>query len=88
MRQDLPKESERQHLDDDDPGSYRQAMTIAARIMILLYGAAGEPSRGEIPMSLNADRRLIASHSVWGLRTNNTHVSLRGLKPSLRKSRN
>ena len=25
------------------------------------------------PMILNADRSLIASHSVWGLRTNNTH---------------
>ena len=28
-------------------------------------------------MSLNADRRLIASHSVWGLRTNNAHPTLK-----------
>ena len=67
------KEVSEKHLYDGNPGSYRQAMTIAARTMILLYGAAGEPSRGEIPVSLNADRRLIASHSVWGLRTNYAH---------------
>ena len=67
------KEASEKHLYDGNPGSYRQAITIAARTMILLYGAAGEPSRGEIPMILNADRSLIASHSVWGLRTNNTH---------------
>jgi len=35
--------------------------------MILLYGAGGEPSGGEIPMSLNADRRLIASLSYGGV---------------------
>ena len=67
MRQDLPKGSERKHLYDGNPGSYRQAMTIAARIMILLYGVAGGPSQGEIPMSLNADRRLIASLSYGGV---------------------
>ncbi|MDY4711230.1 MAG: hypothetical protein SPC22_04620 [Ruminococcus bromii] len=32
-------------------------MTVR-RIMILLYGAGGVPGRGEIPMSLIADRRL------------------------------
>ena len=67
------KEASEKHLYDGNPGSYRQAMTIAARIMILLYGAGGEPSGGEIPMNSKPIERLMTSHSVWGLRTNNTH---------------
>ena len=35
-------------------------------IMILLYGAGGEPSGGEIPMKLKPIRCLTASHSVIG----------------------
>ena len=42
-------------------------------IMILLYGAGGGPSGGEIPMNSKPIECLMTSHSVWGLRTNNTH---------------
>ena len=51
------------------PGRRRQVQGI----MILLYGAGGEPSGGEIPMNPKPIGCLMTSHSVWGLRTNNTH---------------
>ncbi len=35
--------------------------------MILLYGAGGEPSGGDIPMNLKPIRCLMTSHSAWGV---------------------
>ena len=73
---DAPRPSERKRaktiyttITREAPGRRRQVQGI----MILLYGAGGEPSGGEIPMNPKPIGCLMTSHSVWGLRTNNTH---------------
>ena len=42
------------------------AMTVRM-IMILLYGAGGEPGRGEIPMSSESNRTPVDFPRTWGV---------------------